>query len=616
MSLRRNVLACLIASGCLLTGATGNLWAYEHMKFPNAVATKEGGLSNESLKSLVAAVKTAVKEPGSLSATDRDALKTYAEYLMVEMTRPTKTHASDKRRTELLNLLLSTKSEDGRVTVRKAVAGRAVAIIDGDYYPQAKINAMLMLAEPTFSAEAISPLYKFATNPKTLPHLRSLALSGVGHYVRAAGAKMPKAQSGAIANAMATIISSQPQFVAEEKAHWWMVRRAYDVLSVLHATKVASTDKVPVADKLPPADKVPPAGNVEMKPFIDLALTQFMDPSTLPSVRISAGLYLTHYDLSAADEATRTKVMVSVAQLLDQEVVGWYEQEQDKTQSASSMGGGYGGMAGMGGMGGYGDMGMESGTGSGEGYGSGMGGYGSAMGGYGSETGGAGAPKPIDTQKWDLRLARRKLNTYCQLAHVLLMGTGASDEDRFSRSGKGIMETELPEQLRIPGKRLLQALEAVQTQINERSLTDVTSLMTRVVKPLEEMRIAAEDVPGLETPDGAVVVASFNELSPRKKSLKKADAKTTLEAPKTPEQMAAEQAGAAGGEQPNGEQPAAGQEGDAAQSGAPGANPPAGNQQRPANPPAGNQGQPANQPPQGNPPAGANPAGANPAAGR
>ncbi|MGN6548072.1 MAG: hypothetical protein ACTHK7_23760 [Aureliella sp.] len=570
MSLRRNLLVCLIASGGLLTSSAGSLKAqYEQMKVPEAASTPDG------LKQIGAAARNATKETGALSAASKDALKTQAEVLMAEMTKPTVDNTPDKRRIALMNQLVNAvRSDEGRATVSKAVVGKAVQIIDGKYIPQAKINAMLLLSEPVMAGDALSPLYKYSTNTAVdaagkaidVPaHLRSLALYGLYRYVDKAGSNMPANQRGALAKAMAEIVNSRPTSLSEEKAHWWMVRRAFDVLGELHT-----------------------AANGQLSDGAKEAMALLMDPAMLPSVRLSAGLYLTRFDLSRVDDATRNKILVAVAQLLDQEVVGWYEQEQDKTQSAS-------GMMGYGGMGGGYAMGSVP---SSDGYGGAeMGGYGGAMGGY--DTGANSGPKPIDTQKWDLRLARRKLNTYCQLAHVLLMGTGAADKKDISSTGKGIMETELPEALKRPGKELLEALEKVQTDINERSLTDTSSLMTRAVTSLGELRTAAEEVPGMTAPDGSVIVPSFNELSPRKKSVKKADAKSTLDAPKTPEQAAAEQAAAAGGQpadaaQPGADQPAAGQPG-AAQPGAaqPGAAQPGAAQPAAAQP--GNA-QPANQP--------------------
>lgn len=134
----------------------------------------------------------------------------------------------------------------------------------------------------------------------------------------------------------------------------------------------------------------------------DIAQTHLASANMVPSVRLSAALYLTRFDLtSKLDEAGRLKMLPMVAQLLDQEVVGWWEVEDDRIKMASNTGG-YGGMMG-------GDGGMMGDGGSGSGMYSGdtehsMGSYGGDMpggsGGFGP--GGNTGPKPINTQKWDL----------------------------------------------------------------------------------------------------------------------------------------------------------------------------------------------------------------------
>ncbi len=124
----------------------------------------------------------------------------------------------------------------------------------------------------------------------------------------------------------------------------------------------------------------------------------FMDPTTLPSVRYSAGKYLTHFDFSGAkvmtadnkedkqrslqNEVLRSRMFVGVALLLDKEVVGWYEAEIDKTRMQGSMMGGASGMMGGGMMGG-GMMGGGGAMGGDDGYSGMMGGGGMGGGTYG-----------------------------------------------------------------------------------------------------------------------------------------------------------------------------------------------------------------------------------------
>ncbi len=351
---------------------------------------------------------------------------------------------------------------------------------------------------------------------------------------------------------MVAIISSQPTQAAEEEAHWWMVRRAYDVIMSLHAA----------GERAKETPMSPGLRNAAV-----LAMDQFNDPKQLTSIRYSAGTFLTRFDFSAMKPAFRMKLFLGVANFLDQEVVGWYEAESDKSKMLSG--------AGMGGMGGMGMPGMDMGGGMG-GYGSGEGAggmpgmdMGGAMGGYGSGEGAAGmpgmgggkgnntmGPKPIDTQQWDLRLARRKLNMYTQLSHALLKGTLSKEERDYHPSGKGIMEAELPKSHQRAGKFMIEALEDVQEKINERSLVTVGSLMGRLLKPLTDLRDAVELIPAYVEPDPndktkeVEIVKSFKDYSPRMQSTKKADASGKLESTEAPRPAAEGAAPAAGAPAP------------------------------------------------------------------
>jgi hypothetical protein len=248
----------------------------------------------------------------------------------------------------------------------------------------------------------------------------------------------------------------------------------------------------------------------------------------------------------------RMKLFLSVAQFLDQEVVGWYEAESDKAKMMSGggmgMGSGMGDMGGM--MGGYGGMGGGMGGDMAGGLGGAMGGEGGSMGGYGSGgmggdmPGGKGngpTPKPIDTQTWDLRLARRKLNMYTQLSHALLKGTLSKEERDYHPTGKGVMEAALPQSHDRAGRKVIEALELVQEFTNEKTLQTTSGLMGRLLKPLTDLRDGAELIPAFISTDKdgkpvldkdgneVVLVKSFKDYSPRMQSFKKADASGKLE---------------------------------------------------------------------------------------
>lgn len=474
------------------------------------------------------------KEAGPLSQPSKDAIKAAVESHMGRMTEGKE--SPEKARESLSVDLRAIVSEDGLAMANKTALDLSGKIIRGNYLPAAKVNAMLTIQELSEGSTnprlpysgAVSELFNFSTTDKLPCHLRALALVGLDRHIRFGkslndGSKKASQSRDSVAGAMVVIINSQPRFAFEEEAHWWMVRRAYDVLMGLHAAGA----KEPMSPNITGAAMA--------------AMDQFNDPTQLTSVRYAAGTFLTRFDFASMKKTSfRMKLFLGVAQYLDQEVVGWYESESDKSkmQSGSMMGGmgGMGGMGDMGGMmggmsGGMGDMGAGDGGLSG----GGSAGYGGMGGDIPGGKGGTQGPKPIDSQQWDLRIARRKLNMHTQLAHALLKGNLTKEERDYHPTGKGIMEAALPPSHTRAGKFLIEALEEVQEVINERSLTTVASLMGKSIQPLTKLRDAAELIPAFEEPDPAdkdktvVTVKSFKEYSPRMQSFKKADASGKLE---------------------------------------------------------------------------------------
>ncbi len=492
------------------------------------------------------ALKDVCKEAGPLSQASRDVLRAAVGFHMSGLANGKE--LPDRKRYDLEVVLGQIASEDGQATASKEAMDLIQKVLTGKYSSAAKINAMILfteLSEGPANARipytpAVNELYRYATNDKAPCHLRSLALVGLDRHARTGKTiNDPKAMNvrNSITVAITKIIASQPADAAQEQAHWWMVRRAYDVLNSMHVASEKAKD--------------PLAKSEGLKAGIILALDQFTDPTQLTSIRYSAGTFLTRFDFTPPTMKTfRMRIFLGVAQFLDQEVVGWYEQESDKSkmQSGGMMGGMGSGMGGMGmggmmgGMGGMSDggMGAEGGMGGSMGGYGGMGGGGEGLGGGGR--GGATGPKPIDIQQWDLRLARRKLNMYTQLCHALLKGTLAKEEKDYSPSGKGVMEVPLPESHQRAGKFIIEALESVQENINEKTMTSLSSLMARLLMPLTKLRDAVELVPAYVDIDPAdpkkektiELVKSFKDYSPRMKSFKKADASGKLESTTAP----------------------------------------------------------------------------------
>ena len=485
------------------------------------------------------------KEPGPLSQASKDVVKLTVDSFLSQMTDPRV--SPDKKRNELeTNFMRQIVSEDGLAVASKEAMDVANKILRGPFAPAVKINAMILLSELLegpgneripFGA-ATRELYLYATTDSIPCYLRSLALVGLERHVQAGKVlNDPKAVGGrdSVTSGLVKIIGSQPQRASEEEAHWWMVRRAYDVLITMHMANARAKE---------------PQLSAGMISAVVQAMDQFTDPNQLTSIRYAAGKFLTRFDFAATKPAFRMKLFLGVAQFLDQEVVGWYENESDKTKMLTG-GGGMGSMGGYGGgmMGGGDGAGMMMGDASGYGGNGGEGGMGGMPGMPGGGRGGNQGPKPIDSQPWDLRIERRKLNMYTQLAHALLKGNLTKEERDYHPTGKGVMEVALPESHQRAGKFLIESLEEVQEIINERNLTTVSTLMTRLVNPLTKMRDAVELVPAFSEGDKELV-KSFKDFSPRMKSFKKADASGKLESATKPPAAAGEPAGGDAGAAP------------------------------------------------------------------
>ncbi|MEZ6138452.1 MAG: hypothetical protein R3C53_26515 [Pirellulaceae bacterium] len=191
--------------------------------------------------------------------------------------------------------------------------------------------------------------------------------------------------------------------------------------------------------------------------------------------------------------------------------------------------GGYGDMGGMGGMGGYGDMGgmgdMGGGYGDmggmgdmGGGYGD-MGGMGDMGGGYGDMGGYGGttpaAPKPIDTQDWQTRAARRLLNQITQKIHVALDGKPLKDESpvyTYSFASATAGNAELQQQV----TELVDLLDEFQEAINDAvKIEDIASILDESKTPIENIMDFSIEVPGF--------LKRYPELADDEEDLQKAE---------------------------------------------------------------------------------------------
>ncbi len=261
------------------------------------------------------------------------------------------------------NLLLNIRSASDDAA-KKTAADIVISYSNGilgsaNFHPASRVNAMVALTELDSAANVPYPatyaaLLGHAKN-ETLPiHLRSIAIYGLTRHAKLS--KLPDAAKNDLSKEMALIVASQPKSSLDVRAHAWLVRRSFDVLTTLGTGHA-----------------------------IEPALARLVNDKELPSIRLAAADYLPRTDLTKLTDAQKTQLFIGLAQLIEQQLVGWYEDEEDKVNIKS--GGSGGGMSGMPGMGGEGGMGMP-GMG---GEGGGMAGYGeggSGMAGYGEGGGG------------------------------------------------------------------------------------------------------------------------------------------------------------------------------------------------------------------------------------
>lgn len=405
--------------------------------------------------------------------------------------------------------LTGAKNPEARKVAVQAVAVVGRQLLSENVSPQSKINCMAMLAEldeapatgtapPTPSGDAFNVLFQYAGNEQAPIYLRAIALHGINRHL---GRWWPTTKwndnaKSLIAKMLTTIVNSEPASPLDLRAHAWMVSRAYDCLSTMESPLGAKS-----------------------------ALDRLADPQALPSLRLSALQYLSRIDTSGFPEDKKALHLIGLAHFARSQLVNWYEKEDDRLKAksgaaAGGMGGGYASMMGgmedmMGAMMGGGDRGGDiSGM---DGDYEGM--MGGAMGAYGG-LGGRNNSKPVDTQPWQVRLSRRMINQLSQAVHVALDGIPLPEESPL-QGVKPIADANLPGESQAKIAKLVQAIEAFQTAVNDpQRVTTMTTLLTQAERNIEDIMDLVKEVPGfLErypelTPDDELETAEDPDAVP------------------------------------------------------------------------------------------------------
>ncbi|MDX1929391.1 MAG: hypothetical protein SFV81_22890 [Pirellulaceae bacterium] len=399
-------------------------------------------------------------------------------------------------RTQLISTIRSASAEP----VKKLAADHLLLLTKGiatspNFHSIARINCMAAMTELELVSnspfpDTFMPLVNISRDETQPLQLRAIALYGLNRHAKLT--KLKPSDAEGLAKVMAALVATKPKSPLDVKAHAWVVRRGFDVLSSLTA-------------------------NHGVAP----AIARLLDDKELPSVRLAAADYLPRVDASKLKLTDEQKIQyfIGLAQLLEQQLVMWYEREEDTLNMRSGAAGGGlgGGMEGMGGMGGMG-MGGEGGMGGMGGYGmggeGGMGGMEGGMGGMGGMgmggeggMGGMGGmnmgptgpkPRPLDTQPWEVRMTRRHVNQILQTVHLALDGKYIKGGRPVSAVGKGLVDLELPADVANPASDLLKAVESLQNRVNDSTkITTMNSLISQTKKLIERIMDQVREVPAL-----------------------------------------------------------------------------------------------------------------------
>lgn len=501
----KNLVAC--ALGLSLLGQAHLLKAQPatpQAKTPAEIAAEQA----KHLTNIQRAAENVVRGTSPFDAAGKKALEDFVTEYFKQMFLPNNAFAARDRIKNFLAGTARAKPEIRAAVVDRIFTLAGFVVNKNDASPAARVNSIWMIADldqtaasnnpPVPYADATKYLYVAAKNGALPSYIRSVALYGLERHARILGGKWSDALKNAIALECGKIVNSQPSNNLDVAGHAWMVRRAFDVLTVL---------KSPLADKV--------------------AIERLADTKTLPSIRLASAKYLSNIDLSNDTLQTDLKktIFLATLQLTHQECSGWIKQQQDQARlqaGGSSMGGAMGMPGGMesGGMGGYGGDSTMGGGMPGDGASAGMGGYGmdGGMGGGmpGMEGGGMGMPgmgiKPIDQQSWETRLARRKINVYFQICHQILFGAplgelkdakkpAAAPATKSTAKTGGLVNGNFRTALAEQAEYLIlleEAFDNFQAALNDRTLTEIGSLQTRLSVPSTKLKLEIEKVPGYE----------------------------------------------------------------------------------------------------------------------
>ncbi len=365
------------------------------------------------------------------------------------------------------------------------IVQEAGKIIDSDEYsPAARINCAIVVGEldeardasrnirkPSASARDL--LLQSLSAPTTPIYLKVVFLQGLDRQARESNNGWDDAVKQKVVQAAAVYANSKPDKDSPDRqASAWLTRRGLDVLR-----------------------------NLRSKEGVDSALGYLGDPEELPSLRLSALQYLFLQDLQTFSPEQKKAYVLGNAHFLRSQLISWYYAENDRQKRAT--GGTFGGGMGPGGMGpggtgpgGLGPGGMGGDGDSGFDPGGGFGGAPTGPGGRGQGAGGRGATrKPIETQTWEARLARRRLNQITQNVRFSLEGKRVGTETSKIKSFLTAPDVGISQDYKLD--TLIEQIDKLQSIVNDHDrISSVQSLMSQSKREIEAIMRFTKDMPG------------------------------------------------------------------------------------------------------------------------
>ncbi|MCA9193130.1 MAG: hypothetical protein KDB03_15250 [Planctomycetales bacterium] len=475
-----NKVLSVVFAFCAFQCLALSVWAQTELDFQKdpkwAVSREQSKLARDLLRG----------KGGALDDTGRTAIAQLLKNEIAQLTQRGQEERYESKRNAILNSYCNSAC---KLAEARGIVNGTVAQLAGDiarskqFSPATRVSCAALLVEiddresPVRmpAAAALAKIEAILNDAAVPDYIKAIALAGlerqVGVYWQVSTV-LSDQKKGELEKILLDISKSKPATELQRGSNAWLVRRAYDCLGLTGSTKAYTT-----------------------------ALAQLSDPEELPSVRLSALEYLGKLQLALLPEDKKAEYFVGVSHFLRSQLVKWWEDQNnfEKSKSSNSGMGGEGGYGGGPGMGG-GMGGSDGGYGGEGGYGGGGGGYG-GEGGYGGGYGGTGGrgPKPIDTQTWEVRIARRLGNQISQAVHVALDGIPLAEERPVRTENYVLVSMKMPDDTQLTIEKMIEHLDAFQAGMNDpRLVTNTTSLLNQTKLPIQDIMDLVLKVPGFK----------------------------------------------------------------------------------------------------------------------